>query len=227
MRLPQQLAIICFVLSQGIILLSYSLSVSFDHVESCNPFLQGCLNITDAGIQSPEGFVFRAGMISACSFFIMWWAYQYHWFQTLEIKRPYLNQTSFILGCIGAICLIVATTVLVPERSNINWTVHVLGATLFFLISFVAQAINAFLYYKGPARESISANSFKAKLINVALQALIIIVFLYLKSTDGPDAIGNALEWWWAFLIGLYFTGGYWDWKKSEKRSVHLEHQKL
>lgn len=75
MILTRSIALLSFLVSQVTIAISYYIALQYDHpkVESCNPFFDGCLNITDAGIYSPEGFIFRGGMIAACAFFIMWW----------------------------------------------------------------------------------------------------------------------------------------------------------
>jgi len=215
MSLKPLLAIACLIISQGTILISYMIALQFDHpkVESCNPFIQGCLNITDAGIYSPEGYVFRGGMISACAFFIMWWAVSF-----VHIKRisaHWLNTTSSTLGVIGAILLIIATAVLIPPREAINWDVHIAGATLFFLVTFIAQALHLALCLRKEIKPSMSDISIKLKWAAVVLQGLMIALVLILKVLDTGDVIGNAIEWWLALLIGVYFYSTYYDWQKT------------
>ncbi len=217
MTLKSLLALTCFILSQGTIAISYLVSLQYMHekVESCNPFIQGCLNITDAGIYSPEGFIFRGGMIAACAFFIMWWAVSFQHINTLLNRTSKLNISSTALGIIGAICLIVATAVLIPPRSVINWDLHTAGAILFFLISFVAQALHCFICYRAEIRHLFLSKSLKAKLINVIIQGLMIATALTLKWLDTGGDIGNAIEWWLALLIALYFLASFWDWQKQ------------
>ncbi len=213
MNLPQRLAVLCFLVSQGIILISYVISFQLGHVETCNPFFQGCLNITDAGIQSPEGYWFRGGMIAACALFCVWWAFNHQDLKKQLGKASKLNNASAIVGILGAICLIVATAVLVPERKDINWTVHVAGAVFFFILSFVAQAINTYLLHKTTLKSALSNLSYKGKLYNVVIQGIMIATFLILEFTGGSDLVINAIEWWLAFLIALYFLTGALDWK--------------
>ncbi len=43
-----------------------------------------------------------------------------------------------------------------------------------------------------------------------------IATFLVLEFSGGSDLIINAIEWWLALLIALYFLTGYWDWKEAD-----------
>lgn len=216
MSLNPLLALTCLILSQGTILLSYFIALQFDHpkVESCNPFLQGCLNITDAGIYSPEGYVFRGGMIAACAFFIMWWAVSFKHIKTLT--RSWLNPASSILGVIGALLLIMATAVLIPPREAINWDVHVAGAILFFLVTFLAQALHLVLCLHKEIKPTLSHISLKIKWAMVITQGVMIAIALTLKAMESGDEIVNAIEWWLALFIGVYFYSAYFDWQTSK-----------
>ena len=217
MNLKPILALTCLILSQGTILLSYFIALQFDHpkVESCNPFLQGCLNITDAGIYSPEGYVFRGGMISACAFFIMWWAVSFQYFKATT--KHWLNSASSMLGVIGAVLLIIATAVLIPPRDAINWDVHVAGAILFFIVTFVAQALHLALCLRKEIKPNLSNLSLKIKWITVGIQGVMIAVALTFKALDSGDDIVNAIEWWLALLIAVYFFSAYYDWQETKQ----------
>lgn len=219
MLLNRTVAWICFILSQGTIAISYLVALQYEHTKvlSCNPFFQGCLNITDAGIYSPEGFIFRGGMIAACAFFIMWWMISHEHIHNLLNRTSKLNTTATVLGAIGAILLIIATAVLVPPRDDINWTVHVAGATLFFLVTFAAQAVHIFRLYQADLKPHFSKQSLTAKLVIVLVQALMIITALTIDYLDVWDALKNAIEWWLALLIALYFLTSAWDWKNLEQ----------
>lgn len=219
MNLRALLALSCFIISQGTIFISYLIAIQFDHpyVETCMPFLQGCLNITDAGIYSPEGYVFRGGMITACAFFIVWWVVSYQHLK--PTSHHLLNLGSTLLGILGAILLIIATAVLIPPREAINWPVHIAGASSFFLVTFVAQALHFMLCLQSNTKQTISDISFRTKLIAVILQSIMIAILLGLKITQSGDLLGNALEWWLALLIAVYFFSGYFDWK--EQKNTH------
>lgn len=209
MGMKSLLAIACLVISQGSIVVSYLIALQYDHpkVESCMPFLQGCLNITDAGIYSPEGYVFRGGMITACAFFIMWWIVSYKYLKPLSSHA--LNAASMTLGILGAILLIVATAVLIPPRNAINWDVHVTAAILFFMITFVAQALHLTLCTRREIKSHLTPTSLKIKWVSILSQGSMICIALTLKALDHGDQIVNAIEWWLALFIGLYFFSEY------------------
>ncbi len=213
MNLPQKISVLSFVVSQVIIILSYAISVHFGHVESCFPYLQGCLNITDAGIYSPEGYVFRGGMITACAFFIVWWGISHQWLKLQLTDHDKHIKIMSALGVIATIGLIVATAVLIPDRKAIVWTPHVIGAMVFFTVSFAAQALMTYLVYRPEIKSTLSNKSLLAKLIIVAVQGVMIVTFLVLELTDGSEAVRSAIEWWLALLIALYFLTSTWDWK--------------
>jgi len=219
MSLKSLLALACLFLSQGSIIISYLIALQFDHpkVESCNPFFQGCLNITDAGIYSPEGYVFRGGMISACAFFIMWWFVSHQHFKPLGCV--FLNKVSCALGVIGALLLIMATAVLIPPRDAINWDVHVAGAILFFLVTFLAQALHLVLCLQKEIKATLTRISLNIKWATVITQGIMIIIALMLKALDSGDEIVNAIEWWLALLIGVYFYSAFYDWQTSKKQT--------
>ena len=210
------IALSCFIISQGTIIIAYLIGIQYDHpmVETCNPYLQGCLNITDVGIFSPEGYVFRGGMITACAFFMMWWVSNYYIAQQTLGVRPKRLVWSSILGLIGSVLLIISTALLVPPRGDINWTLHVICATSFFLVTFFAQALDLWLCISKQHILAIEHKSLMAKKAAVAVQAIMIAVFLALEALGVGDNIRNAIEWWLALLIAVYFGSAYWDWKR-------------
>jgi len=213
MNLPQKISILSFVVSQVVIIVSYIISVQYGHVDACFPYIQGCLNITDAGIYSPEGYVFRGGMITACAFFIVWWGISHQWLKLQLDNESNKIRLMSALGVIATIGLIVATAVLIPDRKAIAWTPHVIGAMLFFTVSFAAQSLMTYLVHRPEIKQNMSTKSLISKLVIVAVQGIMIAVFLYLELTDGSESIRSAIEWWLALLIALYFLTATWDWK--------------
>ena len=217
MILTRSIALLSFLVSQVTIAISYYVALQYDHpkVESCNPFFGGCLNITDAGIYSPEGFIFRGGMIAACAFFIMWWIASFERISIVVNKITILNSLSTLAGIVGAICLIVATAVLIPPRDVINWDLHVAGAVLFFLVTFFAQLLHCSMYHFSNIKETLSKASWITKVTTVLTQGIMILIVLNKDSIPHGEEVGNAIEWWLALLIAIYFLTGFWDWKEQ------------
>jgi hypothetical protein len=151
-------------------------------------------------------------MITACAFFIMWWMVSFK--QLKSLSTSWLNPASSVLGVIGALLLIIATAVLIPPRDAINWDVHVAGALLFFIVTFIAQALHLALCLRKEIKPSLSSISLKIKWITVGVQAAMIAVALIFKILDSGDEIVNAIEWWLALLISVYFYSAYYDWQE-------------
>jgi hypothetical protein len=158
--------------------------------------------------------VFRGGMITACAFFIMWWMVSFK--QLKSLSTSWLNPASSVLGVIGALLLIIATAVLIPPRDAINWDVHVAGAILFFLLTFLAQALHLVLCLQKEIKPTLTHISLKIKWATVVIQGVMIAIALTLKAIDSGNDIVNAIEWWLALLIGVYFYSAYFDWQASK-----------
>ncbi len=223
MNLPQKISLLSFVVSQVVIIVSYIISVQYGHVEACLPYLEGCLNITDAGIYSPEGYVFRGGMITACAFFIVWWGISHQWLKLQLTQQNTKIRIMSALGVVASLGLVVATAVLIPDRKAIAWTPHVIGAMVFFSASFAAQLLMTYLLHRPEIKARISNKSLMSKVLIVAVQGVMIATFLYLELSDGSESIRSAIEWWLALLIALYFLTASWDWQ-GYKLTASIEH---
>lgn len=214
MRSLTSIPLICLILSQGTIIVSYLISIQFDRpkVETCNPFLQGCLNITDAGIYGLEGFIFRGGMIAACAFFIVWWLMNHDFSAQLP---KWFNRMKTTTGIVGSMLLIGSTAVLIPPRSAIPWDEHIFFATFFFLVTFLAQAMDLAGYYVFDQSKVKRTTAMRIKWICVVTQALMIATVFILRELDTGDWIGNAIEWWLALMIGIYYASTHKEWKRK------------
>ena len=73
MSFGQLIALASFILSMGTIAVTYWVGTSQGTAELCNPFIDGCTDITHTGMKGDAGFIFRGGMIAACAMFLIWW----------------------------------------------------------------------------------------------------------------------------------------------------------
>ena len=134
MSFGQLIALASFILSMGTIAVTYWVGTSQGTAELCNPFIDGCTDITHTGMKGDAGFIFRGGMIAACAMFLIWWQVCRIWLNAYVItagKKIALNTMHFF-GVLAAVGLLAGTAVLLPEKSATHWGVHVRGANLFF-----------------------------------------------------------------------------------------------
>ena len=209
MSFGQFVALFAFILSMGSIALTYGVASVQETAAICNPFIDGCTDITHTGMKGDAGFIFRGGMISACIFFVFWWLIMNQWLKpyTGTVSRGFMQ----FFGILAALGLLAGTAVLLPVKDEIPWAVHVRGANLFFQGMLIALTINYVLILKAK-RQGLLVPSFKAK---TALIAVLWFMFIaYAGVTVGIEMThGNRIvEWWATLFIGIYFLTPYWDW---------------
>lgn len=214
MSFGQQIALLCFLLSMGTIAVTYGVAIDQGTAEVCNPFLDGCTDITHTGMQGDGGFIFRGGMIAACAFFVVWWQIMAVWLR--QYSGALARGAMQLFGIVAAVGLLVGTAVLLPEKDAVRWGVHVRGANLFFQGMLVALTINYVLIWKA-RRRGLLVPSFGFKtLLMLCLWGLFIAfagVTVGVEMSNGKRII----EWWATLFIGFYFISSWPDW-----RSVRL-----
>lgn len=210
MSFGQFIALISCVLSMGTIAVTYWVGTTAGTAVLCNPFLEGCTDITHTGMKGDAGFIFRGGMIAACSFFVIWWQIQRVWLSDY-CGRTALSFMQFF-GVLAAIGLLVGTAVLLPEDADTNWFVHVKGANIFFQGMLIALTISYVLMFKA-RRKGLVVPSFRVK---TALMGILWFMFIAFAGVTVGIEMNNGkriIEWWATLFIGLYLLSSFWDWK--------------
>ena len=212
--LPQRIALGSFWLSHISFWFTLLLGMYLGNTPICMPYISGCTSITATGIPDPQSYFFRGGLISACALFIFWWYCMKSWLIQLTPEKPILTVRWMVaIGIFSSVCLIVATAVLRPEKGELPWKVHTIGAALFFLVSLLVQT-RVTLYLRQLARKGVDIGTslpLKTKLIIAQWGFLFVMVVLQLMDTsDDPK---NVVEWWMALLIGLFYLSSAQDWR--------------
>lgn len=211
--LPQRIAYGSFWLSHTTFWFTLLLGMYLGTTPVCMPYLTGCTSITATGIPDPQGFFFRGGLISACVLFIFWWYCMQAWLKELAPQHPILTVRRMVVaGIISSACLIVATAVFRPEKGELPWDVHTIGAVLFFVMSLAVQT-RVTIYLSKLQRQGVNIGTslpFKNKLIMA--QWFFLVVMIILQFFDFSDQWKNVVEWWMALLIGLYYLSSAQDW---------------
>lgn len=210
MSFGQFIALMSFVLSMGTIAVTYWVGTTQGTALLCNPFLVGCTDITHTGMKGDAGFIFRGGLVTACAFFMVWWVVMHAWLNK-NANKIALNAMTFF-GVLAAIGLIVGTAVLLPEKSQSPWRVHVKGANLFFQAVVIAMIINYVLIFKA-RKNGFNVPSFRMK--SLILLALIVAAITVEGAAVAVEMRNSQriIEWWGTLFVGLYFLSSFWDWK--------------
>lgn len=119
----------------------------------------------------------------------------------------------WISGLISVSGLILGTAVLLPNKQESLWSLHVWGANLFFQASLLAFIINYRLVYIRHKKYQ-KVLSFKFKTVLFILIMLVVIAFAALGIKEYMNKGEIVLEWWSTSLICLYYLSSFWDWKQ-------------
>ncbi|MFK4754475.1 hypothetical protein [Oceanobacter antarcticus] len=209
MSFGQSIALMSFLLSMGTIAVTYGVAISQGTAEICNPFLDGCTDITHTGMKGDAGFIFRGGMVAACVYFVIWWQLMNAWLK--PVSGPVSRGLMHFFGVLAALGLLTGTAVLLPEKTATHWGVHVRGANLFFQGMLVALSINYVLVWRG-RKAGLVVPSFWLKTVLMALLWLQFIVFAGVTIGADMSHGKRIIEWWATLFIGVYFLSSWWDW---------------
>lgn len=210
MSFGQFIAVASFVLSMGTIAVTYGVGTSAGTAELCNPFVDGCTDITHTGMKGDAGFIFRGGMIAACAFFVIWWQVHKVWLRP-HVSRTALNIMQFF-GVLAALGLLAGTAVLLPEKADTRWDIHVRGANLFFQGMLIALTMAYVLTYKARKR-GLLVPSFGIKTVVMAILWFMFIAFAGVTVGIEMSHGKRIIEWWATLFIGVYLLSSFWDWK--------------
>lgn len=209
MSFGQFIALASFVLSMGTIALTYAVGINEGSAAVCNPFFDGCTDITHTGMKGDAGFIFRGGMIAASAFFVIWWMVMKVWLAGRN--RIALNVMQFF-GVLAALGLLAGTAVLLPEKADTHWGVHVRGANLFFQGMLIALSINYVLIFRA-RKQGLVVPSFVAKSALIAILWGMFVGFAGVTVGVEMSHGKRIIEWWATLFIGCYFLTSWWDWK--------------
>ena len=161
-------------------------------------------------MKGDAGFIFRGGMIAACAFFVIWWQIYRVWLAQ-HSGRIALGFMQFF-GVLAAIGLLAGTAVLLPEKADTRWGVHVRGANLFFQGMLIALTIAYVLTFKA-RKNGLSVPSFAVKTGVMAVLWIMFIAFAGVTVGIEMSHGKRIIEWWATLFIGVYFLSSFWDWK--------------
>jgi c-di-AMP phosphodiesterase-like protein len=116
-----------------------------------------------------------------------------------------------IVSCI-ALCVSTAT---ISDGGDMNWTVHTIGATSFFIFALYMVLVASKIYRELYAQKHfISSWSYQIKKYSNEIVGFFLLIELLmgLKLMDW----GSFVEWAAAFYIMIFFLTLYWDFKDMD-----------
>ena len=211
MNLPRALALapVAFVmLGLGISL--YLMGQSQE--SSCNPWLTGCIGISELGVPDPISFVYRAGLLPGAMLLAFWWYAVRSWIA--EVEPGVANDYSAWLTALGftaAACLMIAVSVLRPEVDQLPWAVHCVFMAGFVVIQLYLQARLGQRQWGWRRDGILNTVSLWLRAPLVVVQ-LVLVAVLLIGWIAGTPELAKMAGWWLATLIMLFVLISYLDW---------------
>jgi hypothetical protein len=195
---------------------AFLLSAYQGFVPWCNPYVDGCTTISQAGRSGSTIFFYRALVFPYSVLLILFWVYSKEWLQLLHGRSTKAAQFILWLGVIGSIALLIYIDFL-GTTGEFNRFMRRIGAMLYFTLIPLAQSLLLFQHYKLLSKKPdipIKKKVLQYQLIIVLLMMIIAAasVFFVLTGSNTTD-VENIVEWNFSLLVNLYFAGMILIWK--------------
>ncbi|MEL7432240.1 MAG: hypothetical protein AAGI90_06950 [Chlamydiota bacterium] len=158
----------------------------------CIPFLTGCTEITHTGLYPPSAFIYRFGLIAGSAFISLLWLILSHYLASLNL--PFLSAKVLpYLGILGAFALSLGECWIDP---NVSLSTHVILMQVFSITTGVSVFGTTYFLQKNRATGQ-------------KVRIFCLLMALILLGLNPFDFNGNAIEWWAATLVIIWFLSFY------------------
>ena len=196
----RRIAVVVWVLSWVGLFASYIVSAQHDHIPSCIPHLAGCTSVSSSGRHGAGFFIFKATMLPAAAFLMVYWVLCGHWLRCCGETSARWRGTVVCVGLVGAAFLVLYTTFL-GSVGDIYRTLRRYGTVMFFGMTYLAQLL---LAYRAQAALG-DTPLVRAKVwlcLGVLIEGLVLVVLTNLIEDD--DWLENLTEWHVSTAISFY-----------------------
>ena len=206
-------ALLIFVLSILAVHVAWLYSVSTKNIPWCFPYIEGCVTISRAARSSDGIFFFKTLMYVVAPLLIWYWhcAYQElrarsgEAFKGLEVMR--------ILGCIGAVFLVLYVYNLGLEGDFYRW-MRRYGVIIYFSFTALAQIffVQRLLIIGKDERDRQATKLARCKQLVCFLQwsmGLVSIPLGLVLKDEAKDIMNNVIEWNFALAMNSFFLISY------------------
>jgi len=183
-----------FIVSFLGVALSLWLSRSFELVEHCRVFIDGCISISASGRQEPAVFVFRATIIPVGVLLMLVWWLNVHWLKQLGPLTRMQVAAIHVLGTASPV-LLICYIALIGSAGDIDHAIRQTVITTYFPATLVAKIILAWQLM------SLSPAGLPRWLPRLMLAIAVMVLSLAVASVifealmDDPSVAHNLMQW--------------------------------
>ncbi len=185
---------------------AWALATFEGYVDPCVPYLDGCASVSRVARHGTANAVFKVLMIPCALLQILHWQRERGWL-TRASGDTRVGSTLAWLGAIAGIALVVYLVALGSEGMLYRF-MRRYGITFYFAATFVAQLVflRALLQRVAPPVFASSARGMTRVCVAMLLLGLGSVATSGLVADpDTKDRLENVLEWWFGFLLALWF----------------------
>jgi len=212
---PASVAMLAAAVPAGLFALTYLMAAVNGHVGWCLPLVGNCTDITHTGLQPPESFVFRIGMVVVCVLFVALWKLVGDWFLLHAVSEQDRRRGRRLmrLGLVASLGLLVSEMMLQGSEES-AWILHSVGATVYFLSAYLAQLLSTIESGRLARRKPgvITARSLDLKRWIIAAETLVLVAVI-LGRLLGWREIGRPAQWIGSYLMLAYYLSFSLDWR--------------
>lgn len=177
----------------------YIFSYIGEFVPWCVPHVEGCTSISRTGRFGTSFYIFKFTMIPVACLAFVYWLDMARWNRVSVPNGHFLNFAPAILGCLGAIALLLQMSVLGIE-CGICRSIRSYSTSTFFLLMFIAQWFAWFRIRKQSERNWVSV----LYLTLCCLLSIDFVLFVVVPNVlENTRALENSIAWRSSYLISL------------------------
>lgn len=185
---------------------AYTLSVRLGLIESCNPFLDGCVSISRAARHALPNHLFRALLLPAAALQALCWILCVAWLRTLGIAATRKQRALPWIGVAAAVFLVLYGTFLGTEGDAYRW-MRRYGVVMYFAGTCVGMLI---------VSDAVRSRALLALCAALPLLGLVSAFGpMFQASEANRSALQNSMEWFGGLLFTLFFFAIAWSWRVS------------
>lgn len=212
---PARMAVLAALIPAILFVVTYLSAAINGHVAWCLPPAGTCTDITHTGLQPPESFVFRVGMVLVCGILLWVWRLAGVWFSIHAVHDKGRHRARRIMGLgMTASVALLFSELMLQGSEETAWILHSLGASVYFLCAYAAQMLATLESGRLARREPglVPARSLRWKRWIVGGQTLILLIVIAARLL-GIREIGRPAQWIGSYLMLAYYLSFALDWR--------------
>ncbi len=200
--------------------IAFLISVSSGLIPSCNPYLDGCVSISQAARHGLSNHIFRALVLPGATLQALTWILCAQWLKSLDAAAGKYSYSLAWLGTLAGMFFVLYGAFLGTEGETYQW-LRRYGINLYFGFTYLCMLLTS-----GRVFRLSQAGWLRVPLhLDRVLGVMCVLVMVYgltnlfckwlLSDTQLADRLENILEWHAASVFTLFFGALAWLWRRT------------